>query len=88
MRPQIGNGVSVEGDVFVTDSNPLGFAFILGMNGTVALGGVAVDTERQVRFGTDGMAVCGASEAVISVEERDFSATFDPVTNSWTAMRK
>ena len=45
---QLSNGASVDVDVFVVDSNPLGFPFILGMNGIVALDGIAVDVDTYV----------------------------------------
>ncbi|KFD45895.1 hypothetical protein M513_13233 [Trichuris suis] len=37
--------------VILADMQPLGFDFILGMNGITAIGGVSIDGERRVRFG-------------------------------------
>ena len=85
---RLSNGTSVDVDVFVVNSNPLGFPFILSMNGIVALGRIAVDVERRVRLGLEDIAMCGAGDAMISVEEQDFRMTYDHVANSWTVMYK
>ena len=83
---RLSNGEAVDVDVLVVETTPLGFAFILGMNGIVALGGATVNEERRVRFGKEEAVACGA--AVIGVDEKDFSATYDTATNSWTAAWK
>ncbi|KAK4322347.1 hypothetical protein Pmani_006904 [Petrolisthes manimaculis] len=88
VRLQLSSGASVDVDVFVVDTTPLGFGFILGMNGIVALGGVTVNMNRLVKFGKDNTATCAAGTEVIGVHEQDFSATYDVTTNSWTAMWK
>ncbi|KHJ40586.1 zinc knuckle [Trichuris suis] len=68
---------------------PLGFDFILGMNGITALGGVSIDGERRVRFGgVECAVICAATPAGVRLEEKDFAATFDPVARSWTAAWK
>ncbi|MPC30392.1 hypothetical protein E2C01_023655 [Portunus trituberculatus] len=46
----LNNGKAVSVDVLVVETTPLGFPFILGMNGIVALGGATVDEERRVRW--------------------------------------
>lgn len=84
----LSNGEAVEVDVLVVDTTPLGFWFILGMNGIVALGGATVNEERCVRFGKEDLVSCAAGATVIGVDEQDFSATYDAATNSWTAKWK
>ncbi|KAK4319771.1 hypothetical protein Pmani_009323 [Petrolisthes manimaculis] len=85
---QLSNGVSTEVKVFVVNTNPLGFPFILGMNGVTALGGVTVSAHRKVRFGVEDISVCAAARASINVNEKDFSATYDTARNTWTAAWK
>ena len=51
VRLQSGDLVSV--DVLVTTRKPLGFEFILGMNGITALGGVVVRSNSHVSFGVE-----------------------------------
>ncbi|KRZ83021.1 hypothetical protein T08_5899 [Trichinella sp. T8] len=83
LRPH-GKG-PIEVEVIVVRSKPLGYDLILGMNGIAALGGVMVSGGRCVRFGLDGLGVCAATEAGISIREKDFTATYCPSTRSWTA---
>ncbi|MPC72881.1 hypothetical protein E2C01_067194 [Portunus trituberculatus] len=52
------------------------------------LGGVVVDGQCGMRFGVDEQPICAAVGAVQEVDEPDFTATYDPVTNSWTAAWK
>ena len=80
---QLDNGVSVDVDVLVVDSNPLGFPLILGMNRIVMLGGVVMNMERCVCFGIEDMALCGVSDPGIAVEGQDFSAMFNPMMRLW-----
>ncbi|CDW60330.1 BTB 2 and zf-CCHC domain containing protein [Trichuris trichiura] len=75
-------------NVIVADTKPLGFDFILSMNGIAALGGVSVDGQRRVRFGVECAAVCATTLAGVRFEEKDFAVTFDPVARSWTAAWK
>uniref|UniRef100_A0A5S6QMU4 Integrase catalytic domain-containing protein n=1 Tax=Trichuris muris TaxID=70415 RepID=A0A5S6QMU4_TRIMR len=82
LRPNGGGRATVE--VIVTDSKPLGFDFILGMNGIIALGGVTVESRRRVRFGTESTEVCAADVAPIKLEQRDFTATFCPAKRTWS----
>uniref|UniRef100_A0A5S6QF25 Reverse transcriptase domain-containing protein n=1 Tax=Trichuris muris TaxID=70415 RepID=A0A5S6QF25_TRIMR len=78
--------VSVE--VIVVNAKPLGFDLILGMNGILAVEWVTVSKRIQVRFGADSAAVCAVCITPIRLEERDFTATFDPATQAWTAAWK
>ena len=48
VRLRLDNGASVDVKVFVVSDKPLGFPFVLGMNGVTALGGVSVNAHRQV----------------------------------------
>uniref|UniRef100_A0A5S6Q5M4 Integrase catalytic domain-containing protein n=1 Tax=Trichuris muris TaxID=70415 RepID=A0A5S6Q5M4_TRIMR len=87
LQPVEGGRITVE--VIVTDTKPLGFDFILGMNGIVALGGVTVDDHRRVSFGVEGAVACAViNEAEIRLEEQDFVVRFSPMTRSWTARWK
>ena len=79
------NGASVDmGD------KPLGFPFVLGMNGVTALGRVSVNAHRQVRFGVEDALVCAAAGTTtdVRVDEQDFSVTYDAASNTWTAAWK
>ena len=70
--------------VCVTMETPLGFSFILGMDGIRALGGVTVDPRCGVCFGVEDM-ICAATDVELKVDEPDFTATYDPSMNCWTA---
>ena len=82
VRLQPSSGVSTIMSVNVTPSIPLGFTFILSMDGIKALGGVKIDSQCGVRFGADETLTCAAVE---EVDEPNFTASYNPVTNSWTA---
>ena len=60
VRSQSGESVSVR--VLVVSRKPLGFEFILGMNGVSALGGVTVSAENHVRFGAETTGVAAVAE--------------------------
>ena len=64
LRVQDVGEVSV--DVVVVDRSPLGFKFILGMNGITALGGVSIDDARRVRFNSALRSLCGSAEVQTS----------------------
>ncbi|KAG0724811.1 hypothetical protein GWK47_039835 [Chionoecetes opilio] len=85
VRLQLSGGAFTTVRVSVTAVKPLGFEFILGMDGIKALDGVIVDARNGVRFGVEKSEFCAAANTVVAVDERDFSATYHPVTNSWTA---
>ena len=88
VRLQLSGGASTDICVCVTTTKPLGFMVILGMNAIRALGGVAVDAQNGVRFGIEESEICAAATTVIGVDEPDFSATYDPSSNCWTAAWK
>ena len=52
---RVSNGDSVVVDVYVVDFKPLGFDFILGINGISALGGVTIFPFLATRFGSAKM---------------------------------
>lgn len=39
-------------------------------------------------FGSIMMTLCDASDAAVKVDEKDFSATYDPSAKSWTVIWK
>ena len=60
----VGNVSPVVVDVYVVDFKPLGFEFILGINGISALGGVTILPSLATRFGstnTDKQPVCAVA---------------------------
>ncbi|KFD49597.1 hypothetical protein M513_09540 [Trichuris suis] len=75
-------------EAIVVDAKPLGFDFILGMNGIEALGGVFVSKGPRVSFGPESAPVCSAGVVPVRLEERDFTVAFDPVKRVWTAAWK
>ncbi|KFD56667.1 LOW QUALITY PROTEIN: hypothetical protein M513_02343 [Trichuris suis] len=87
LRPARG-GVPVEAEVIVASVKPLGFNFVLGMDGITALGGVTVDAQRHVRFGSENPVACAAVNAGLRIDERNFAASYNPDTRSWTAVWK
>ena len=64
------SGESVSGDVLVAARRPLGFDFILGMNGANELGGVTVRSNDCVRFGVETR-VSGAAMAAAVPDDRE-----------------
>ena len=59
------NGDSVVVDVYVVEFKPLGFEFILGVNGISALGGVTVSPSLAIHFGSaDEKPICSVATQV------------------------
>ncbi|XP_066985023.1 uncharacterized protein [Macrobrachium rosenbergii] len=85
---QLSNGANASICVCVTTLMPLGFKFLLGMDGVRALGGVTVDTQGGVRFGMEDFLFSAAADVMVGVDERDFSAIYDPLIKCWTATWK
>ncbi|KFD46110.1 hypothetical protein M513_13005 [Trichuris suis] len=81
-------GVPVEVRIIVTHVKPLGFDFILGMNGITALGGVIVDDQRRVQLGSRSFVACTAIDVDLKLDERDFAVSYSADTRSWTAVWK
>jgi len=92
---QVGDGESVEVDVFVTSFKPQGFECILGVNGIKSLGGVTIMPSLDVHFGplvTEDRESFGSQElvcaAVMEVDEPDFHAVYDDNDKGWTVAWK
>ena len=67
VKLRVCNGSSVVVDVYVVDFKPLGFDFILGINGISALGGVTILPSLATRFGsvnTEEKPVCAVATKV------------------------
>ena len=59
------NGDSVVADVYVVDFKPLGFEFILGVNGISALGGMTISPSLAMHFGSaDEKPICAVATQV------------------------
>ena len=92
VRVAVEGGAEVEVIANVSSVKPFGFECVLGMDVIKKLNGVTVVDETTVMFGTQR----GASAAVVGpctstrsgdtlrVDERDFSAVFDPTAKCWT----
>ncbi|KHJ42592.1 hypothetical protein D918_07311 [Trichuris suis] len=76
--------LTARADVVVSRVKPLGFDFIVGMNGIKALGGALVDSQGRARFGPSEGTAGAAKEVDIRLEEPDFLVTFDHAKQSWT----
>ncbi|KFD58149.1 hypothetical protein M513_00912 [Trichuris suis] len=66
----------------------LGFEFILGTNGIVALGGVAIEKRQRVKFREQSEVACAVADDEIKIEEPDFTVTFSPTARTWTVRWK
>ncbi|KFD64469.1 hypothetical protein M514_10797 [Trichuris suis] len=60
-------------EAIVVATRPLGFEFILGMNGIVDMGGVAIDHRRRVKFRVQSELACAVADGEIKSEEPDFT---------------
>ena len=70
------NGDSVVVDVYVVDFKPLGFEFILGVNGISALGGVTISPSLAMHFGsTDEKPICAVATQVKKMVGRPTGVT-------------
>ena len=82
------NGGAVVVDVYVVGFKPLGFDFILGINGISALGGVTISPSLATCFElpeTDEKPVCASA---IKIEEADFCISFGAIEKAWTVAWK
>ena len=75
---------SVMVDVYVVDFKPLGFEWILGINGISDLGGVTILPTLATRFGSCDEPVCAAA---IRIDEPDFNVRYDE-EKTWTVAWK
>ena len=69
--------------MLVVRGKPLGFDLLLGVDSIKALGGIVVEPTRSVRL-RDRTTRCAA----ISINEPDFTTTFDHHSRTWTASWK
>lgn len=81
-------------DVCVIDFKPLGYDFVLGMNGIMSLGGLSIFSSGGVSLGSGGpnrVGDCLMGEALglcasaLAVERKDFRVDFRAETKSWVA---
>ena len=88
---------SIEVDVCVMSFNPLGFDFVLGMNGITSLGGISISSVGAVRFGSiPGNESLGDVDdreetlcaGALAVEQNDFRVDYDASQKIWTAKWK
>ena len=76
-----------EGDsasVLVVCDRLQGFNLLLGIDAIKALGGIALGPSGQIQIGDRGIAKCAA----ITINEPDFTATFDHQSKVWTVVWK
>ena len=92
IRVAVEGGGEVELRANVTSAKPFGFECVLGMDAIKKLKGVNVLDETTVRFGVQSD-VCGvvlgpcddkSDSGELRVDERDFSAVFNPGAKCWT----
>ena len=78
------NGNTVCLEALVTDFKPLGFCFLMGMNGIVALGGVSISATRDIYFmGKNEACLLGLRSDMrkdvsdMTIIAQDFTASFE-----------
>ena len=72
-------GSSAKISVLVVRGKSLGFDLLLGINAIKALGGMVVGPTGSVQLGNKGIVKCAA----ISINEPDFTATFNHQSRAW-----
>ena len=77
-------GSSAKISVLVVRSKPLGFDLLLGIDTIKALGGMVVRPTGLVQLGNKEIVKC----AVISINELDFTTTFNHRSWAWTVAWK
>ena len=77
-------GSSAKISMLVVCGKPLGFDLQLGINAIKALGGMVVGPTGLVQLGNKGIVKCAA----ISINELDFTATFNHQSQAWTVAWK
>ena len=87
---RVSSGDSVVVDVYVVDFKPLGFDFILGINGISALGGVTIFHSLATRFGSAKMEkpVCAGATKMVKPVCAGATEMEKPVCAGATKMRK
>ena len=82
IKVEVGQVPAVDIEALVVDKQQLGFDLLLGIKVIKELGGVYMTESGEVRFG--GLNRCAA----ISIDEPDFSVTYDCSNKEWTASWK
>ena len=78
-------GGEAEVSVNVSTAKPFGFECVLGMDVIKKLGGVTIVDETTAVFGTErGACAAVVQRGELRVDEKDFTAVFDPVEKCWT----
>ena len=77
-------GSSAKISVLVVRSRPLGFGLLLGIDAIKALGSIVVGPSGQIQINDRWVAKCVA----ITINEPDFTATFDHHSQAWTVAWK
>ncbi|KAG0699585.1 hypothetical protein GWK47_002949 [Chionoecetes opilio] len=87
---QLLSGPSVTMRALVMRTRPLGFDFVMGMNGINALRGVTVRSLDNVKFGIEESEVVTAAATALqrNVDEKDFGVTYDVKAHTWTVSWK
>ena len=78
------DGSSAKISLLVVRGKPLGFDLLLGINDIKALGGMVVGPTGSVQLGNKEIVKCVA----ISINELDFTATFNHWSQAWTVAWK
>ena len=79
---EVGQIPAVNIEALVVDKQLLGFDLLLGIDAIKELGGVYLTESGEVRF--EGLNRCAA----ISIDEPDFSMTYDCSNKEWIALWK
>ena len=82
IKVDIGQVPAVDIEALVVDEQLLGFDLLLGIDAIKELGGVYLTESGKARFG--GLNRCAA----ISIDEPDFSVTYDRSNKEWTVSWK
>ena len=77
-------GGSVKISELVVCDRSLGFDMLLGIDAIKALGGIAIGLSGQIQISDRHI----AKYAAITINEPDFTATFDHQSRTWTAVWK
>ena len=74
--------ISAKISALVVRSKPLGFDLLLGIDAIKAQGGMVVGPTGSVQLGNKEIVKCAA----ISINEPDFTATFNYQSRTWTVV--
>ena len=82
IKVEVGQVPAVDIEALVVDKQLLGFDLLLGIDAIKELVGVYLTESGEARF--EGLNICAA----ISIDELDFSVTYDRSHKEWTASWK